>query len=486
MKKRDGFNSKLGFILAVVGSAVGLGNIWRYPYVLYSNGGGAFLIPYFVAILTAGIPLVMLEYGLGHKFRLSTPLAFEKAKKSTEWLGWIPSITAFVILTFYSAILGWAINYLFFSFDMSFSVDTNAFFFKEFLNVTKEFDFSNISILGIIGITIIWGLNWLINFLGVSKGIEKLNKVLIPLLLILIVIIVIKGLTLEGSIDGLNKLLTPKWSALMDINVWLSAFGQVFFSLSLAMGILTVYSSYLPKKTDINNSAFITAFANCGFEFFVSIGVFSILGYMANVQGVPIENVVDQGIGLAFVVFPKVFSIMGLWGKILSILFFLSLIFAGLTSSVSLLEATTAAITDKTGFNRKKVSNVISFIGFLISLTFATGGGLIHLDIMDYYINSFILVGGGLVEAIIVGWFYGAKNLREYNNSISIIKVGVWWDYTIKYIIPLALGYILFSAIFKEMNKGYGGYSNLALSVFGLGTIIIIIITSIILSRRKS
>jgi len=388
-QNREQWESKMGFILAAVGSAVGLGNIWRYPYLLYSNGGGAFLIPYFFALFTAGIPLIILEYSFGHKLRGSAPLAFAKANKKWEWLGWWPSITSFVILTYYTMILSWAINYLYLSFAQSWGTDTNSFFFNEFLKLSSgPFDFGGIRWTIFFGITALWLVNGFICYKGVAGGIEKLNKVLLPTLIGIMIIIVIRGITLPGSALGLNKLFTPDWSKVMDAKVWLDAYGQVFYSLSLAMGILITYSSYLPKKTDINNSAFMTAFANSGFEFLAAIGVFSILGFMATSQGVAIDQVADQSIGLAFVVFPKVFSIMGPLGKVFGVLFFVSLVFAGLTSCVSLTEAFVSAIMDKTGMARKKVVVLATIGGFLISALYATGAGLYFLDIVDAFINS--------------------------------------------------------------------------------------------------
>ena len=381
-QEREQWGSKMGFIIAAVGSAVGLGNIWRFPYLVYSNGGGAFLIPYFFAIFTAGIPLLILEYGVGHKFRGSTPLSIAKGNKKWEWLGWWPSINAFIILCYYSMILSWAINYFRFSFFKSWGSDPNGFFYNNFLNLSSSpFQLGGIVFVILFGIALLWAVNWFICFRGIKSGIEKVNKVLLPVLISIMIFIVIKSVNLEGASLGLNTLFTPDWSMVLKPKVWVAAYGQVFFSLSIAMGIMMTYSSYLPKKTDINNSAFMTAFANCGFEFLCSIGVFSILGYMATIQNVSVGEVATSGIGLAFIVFPQIFSTMGVLGNVIGALFFLCLIFAGITSSVSLTEAAAAAIIDKFGFERKKVITIICVVGFLLSSIFATGAGLYFLDI---------------------------------------------------------------------------------------------------------
>ncbi|EPR11827.1 sodium-dependent transporter [Ruminiclostridium papyrosolvens] len=484
-QKRDQWGSKAGFILAAIGSAVGLGNIWRYPYVLYSNGGGAFLIPYFFAILTAGIPLMIMEYGLGHKFKGSPPLAFARANKKWEWLGWWPSINSFIILTYYTLILSWAVNYLFLSFTQAWGSDTNSFFFKDFLKMSDSpFKLGGFVWPVFVGITIIWLLNWFVCYKGVSGGIEKLNKILLPTLVVAMIIIVIRGVTLPGASLGLNKLFTPDWSKVLEPKVWIAAYGQVFFSLSLAMGIMITYSSYLPKKTDINNSAFMTAFANCGFEFLSAIGVFGILGYMASTQGVGVDKVASQGIGLAFVAFPKVFTVMGGIGKFFGVLFFICLVFAGITSSISLVEASSSALIDKTGAGRKKVVSLVCLVGYAISIVYSTGAGLYFLDIIDNFVNSYGIVTVGLLEAVTIGWLFGASKIREHTNPISYFSVGKWWNVMVKFVTPSVLTFMIISNVINEIMKPYGGYSQKALLAFGWSVVIIGIGLSLILCQR--
>lgn len=484
--KRDQWGSKLGFILAAIGSAIGLGNIWRFPYLVYENGGGAFLVPYFFAIFTAGIPLLILEYGMGHKFRGSTPLAMARGNKKWEWLGWWPSITAFFILGYYSIILSWAMRYFTLSFSKGWGSDPNEYFYNDFLKLSESpFEFGSIIWPVLIGVILIWGISWFICYRGVKRGIEKLNKVLLPTLVIIMIIIVIKGVTLEGAALGLNKLFTPDWSKVLEPKVWIAAYGQVFYSLSLAMGIMMTYSSYLPKKTDINNSAFMTGFANCGFEFLCAIGVFSILGFMATSQGVGIEEVVSSGIGLAFIVFPKVFSVMGVWGTILGVLFFTCLVFAGLTSCVSLVEAVSSAVIDKTGWERKKIVTGICLAGLLLSSTFATGAGLYILDIMDNFINCYGIVVVGLLEAIVIGWIIGAEKIRNHTNDISYFKIGKWWNFTVKFITPVVLSIMLVTNFTTELKSHYGGYQLPELFVYGWSVIGLGIIAALLLSRKS-
>ncbi|MGN0143356.1 MAG: sodium-dependent transporter [Clostridium sp.] len=484
-EKREQWGSKLGFILAAIGSAVGLGNIWRFPYIAYTNGGGAFLIPYFCAIFTAGIPLLILEYGMGHKFKGSTPLAISRASKKWEWLGWWPTINAFIILSYYSVILSWAANYLKLSFDKGWGVDSNAFFHSDFLKLTDSpFDFGGFVWPVFLGISLIWVINWFICYKGVKGGIEKANKVLLPTLIVIMIIIAIRSVTLEGAALGLNTLFTPDWTMVKNPKVWVAAYGQVFFSLSLAMGIMMTYSSYLPRKTDINNSAFMTGFANCGFEFLSAIAVFGILGFMANAQGVPMSEVVSSGVGLAFVVFPAVFNQMGAVGTFLGILFFICLLFAGVTSSVSLTEAVAAPFKDKFGWKKEKIVTVICIIGFLVSTLYATGAGLYLLDIIDNFINNYGIVVVGLLEVILIGWIVKPKTIREHTNEISYFKIGRWWDIVIKFLTPAILIYMLVESFLGEVKSPYGGYTLNALFAYGWSIIALGIIASLIITKR--
>ncbi len=487
MEKQDRgqWGSKMGFLLAVIGSAVGLGNIWRYPYMLYKYGGGAFLVPYFAAIIFAGIPILILEYGFGHKFRGSTPMAFARAHKGLEWVGWIPSFAAFVIMTFYSVILGWAVNYLGYAFSFAWGENTGDFFIQDFLHLSEgPFTLGGFQFNIMITVLIVWLINWFVTYKGVSGGIEKLNKVLIPSLLVLMAIVVFRGVTLPGAAEGLNVLFKPDWSKLADVKVWSGAFGQVFFSLSLALAAIITYASYLPRKTDLNNSAMITAFANCGFEFFAAIGVFGILGFMANAQGVPVTEVAGNGgVGLAFIVFPQVFATMGGVGKVLGVVFFLAIITAGLTSSVSLLEAFSSAVIDKTGKSRGKVVTISSIVCAAISLLYVTGAGLYILDIVDHFLNSYIVIGTGFLEALTIGWIVGAEKIRKHNNSMSLVKVGVWWDVVIKFIAPFVLGAILILSVVEEFSQNYEGYPTNALLIYGVGTMVLIGIFSFVTDR---
>ncbi len=282
--KRERWGSEWGFVLAAVGSAVGLGNIWRFSYMAYDNGGGAFLIPYTIALLTVGIPLLILEFGIGHERIGSAPLAFAKISPRWEVLGWWAVVfVMFGIVLYYTVIISWCLNYLVFSLSLSWGKDPDAFFFKEFLGLSSgPSEVGTVRGNILMGLIIIWVLNSVIVYRGVTKGIELANRIFMPMLLGLTAILVIWSLTLDGAWVGIRAYLTPDFSVLVKPKVWLDAFSQIFFTLSLGFGIMIAYASYLPKKANIMRNAIVTALVNGGYSIFAGFAVFAILGYMAD------------------------------------------------------------------------------------------------------------------------------------------------------------------------------------------------------------
>ncbi|WOO87908.1 sodium-dependent transporter [Mollicutes bacterium LVI A0039] len=480
---RQQFNSKLGFILAAVGSAVGLGNIWRFPYVLYENGGGSFLIPYFVAIFTAAIPLLILEYTLGNKFRGSAPLAFARNNPKFEWVGWIPTFIGGMIVLYYSSIVSWAINYLFLSLNLGWGDSPEVFFFDGFLNMSDgAFHLGSINLNILLGLAVIWGGTYIVCSRSIDKGIERLNKILLPILCVTVLFVLFRSVSLEGAKEGLNVLFTPDFAVLKEPRIWLAAYSQVFYSLSVSMGIMITYSSYLPKDSDLVNTAFITGLANSAFELTVSIAIFAVLGYMAGQNGVPVTEVVASGVGLAFIAFPQAFNLMGPLGSMLGVAFFATLVFAGFTSFVSITEAFITPFTDKFKFERAKAYKFVCLGGFLISSIYATGAGLYILDIVDYFINSFGIITVGILEAIVVTYVFGLKKFRDLANSNSIQKVGSLWMFSIAFIVPVLLSFNLVLFTISTIRDGYGGNTAASMAFYGGGTLVAIVVFSIIMS----
>lgn len=495
MDSRSEWGTRAGFILAAVGSAIGLGNIWRFPAVAYENGGGAFFIPYVFALLTAGIPILIMEFTMGHKYRGSSPLTFRKISKKAEFVGWWGVLVSFVISTYYSVIIAWAISYSYFSLKLTWGKDTESFLINDYLKNggVAPGTFGSLVPGVVIPLIIVWVLVLGILFKGVKKGIEAANKIFIPMLIIIFVIIVIRAVTLPGALTGLQAFFEPDFSQIMKASVWVQAYGQIFFSLSIAFAIMITYSSYLPRKSDITNNAFITGLGNSSFELLAGIGVFSALGFMATQAGVPIDEVVTGGVGLAFIVFPEIINQFPAFNQFFGVLFFLSLVLSGLTSLMSITETYVAALVDKFNISRTKAVLFGGGLSAVLSLVYATRGGLNILDNVDYFINQFGVAVLGLVEVVLIAWVF--RKLGEYKahaNAISDIRIGAWWTICLAVITPIVLGYQMYGLFKKNLTKAfdevtgnYGGFSDAFILYGGWSVAIAVFVLAIFFSALK-
>jgi neurotransmitter:Na+ symporter, NSS family len=486
MQQRSQWGTNLGFLLAAIGSAVGLGNIWRFPYVAYENGGGAFLIPYFVALFTAGIPILMLEFALGHHKEASAPMAFWHIDPKWEWLGWwAVTFVLFGISLYYIVVIGWCANYALFSLTEAWGDDPNTFFFRDFLGTPSDGQVWSIG--GVRGRIVaavagIWLINWAIVYGGVQKGIERTLKVMMPVLFFITLAVIIWALFLPGAGVGIRHYVTPDFTRILDLNVWIAAYGQIFFSLSLGFGIMIAYSSYLAREVNIFKNSLIVGFSNSLYEVCAGFGVFSILGYMAATQGQSIREVVTSGIGLAFVAYPQAVSLLP-FGRAFGFLFFLLLILAGISSSVSIIEAFTSAILDKFRVSRKKIITTICVLGFLGSLAFTTDVGLLWLDIVDHFLNHYGLITVGIIEALIVGWLYRTDLLKAHivaNLGLSGTRHRIFnyvilqlWMYCIRFITPVALGVAIVHSLIREFREPYEGYPISGILILGVGWLLV-------------
>lgn len=486
-EQRDQWGSKLGFILAAVGSAVGLGNIWRFPYIAYENGGGAFLLPYFIALATAGIPIVILEYALGNKYRGSGPLSYRRLSQRWEWLGWWQAAVSFLIGTYYMVIIGWVLAYFYYSLGTQWGSDTEGFFLGSFLGVSDSFwSVGGIQFKVLLPFLIAWAIVYWLLRRGVGRGIELASRILIPALVVMMAILVIRGLTLPGAAQGLSALLTPNFGELLNPQVWMAAYGQVFFSLSIAFSVMIAYASYLPRNSDLSNSGFIMALANSGFEFFAALGVFSVLGFLAVQQNVPVTEVVEQGVGLAFITFPQIINQLPALNSLFGLLFFGALLFAGLTSAVSILETGIAGVRDKFGFSRTRAVNIVCGLAFLVGLIYVTNGGLRYLDTIDHFINNYGLVLSGLIEVILVAWVVRQLgNLQQFVNEDSYIRLGGWWIFALSIVTPLILIVITAFNMYTEFTTPYEDYPASGLILLGGGAAVLVIVLGFVLQGLR-
>lgn len=483
---RENWSARSGFIIAAIGSAVGLGNIWRFPYVAYENGGGAFLIPYLVAIFAAGLPLLFLDYAVGHKYRKAPPTAYKKLMNG-ESLGWWQVAVTLIIGIYYASVLSWAGSYMFYSFGQQWGSDTEKFFFTTYLQNGEGLAFGFVPTL-FIGLVVVWAIVMFILYGGVKKGVELSNKIFMPLLVVLFTILVIQAIRLPGAVQGLNAFFTPNWEAMGNYKVWLAAFGHIFFSLSVGFGIMLTYASYLKKKTNLTGSGLVVALANSSFEILAGIGVFAALGFMAYSAGASVDDVVSGGIGLAFIAFPKIISSMGAGGDLFGFLFFASLTVAGITSMVSILQVPIAGFQDKLGWSRKKAVTIIAGGSAIVStLLFSTHSAITFVDIIDYFANNIGIVAGGLLSIVLVSWFRRPllKQLQEHVNQYASIKLGVGWNFMLTIVTPISLLAALLLTLNSIFTEGYGGYPIEILLPIGGGVVAIFVFCAVVFSRLK-
>lgn len=486
-QSRAEWTGQIGFIISAIGSAVGLGNIWRFPGVAYENGGGAFLIPYIVALLTAGIPILLLDYAIGHRFRGSAPLALRRlAGKFGEGLGWFQVMICVFIAVYYTAVLAWASSYFVFSFDLKWGDDAAGFFTGDYLQLSGNDNPFTMHFVPsvLIPLVLMWVVALIVLGAGVVKGVQRLNLIAIPLLIVGFVVLVVRALFLPGAADGLNALFTPDFAALANPSVWVAAYSQIFFSLSVAFGIMMTYSSYRKRRSNLTSPGLVVAFANSSFEILAGIGVFATLGFFAHQQGVAVGDLEGlKGVGLAFMTFPAIASEMP-GGQFFGILFFGALVLAGLTSMISIMEVILAGVMDKFGLTRKRAVYGIGGVLAVISvIMFGTTSGLIALDTIDNWANNIGIVGSAVVMTITVLWIRRAgTELSGHLSALSTFKVGRTWLFFVSVLGPVVLTYMLGATVYDLVKHPYGDYPVGYLAIVGWGSVAVMIIGSIVLT----
>ena len=482
------------FIIAAVGAAIGLGNVWRFPYKVYQSGGGAFLIPYFVALFVAGIPLLIMEFGLGQYFQGAAPKAFNRIRHSFEGIGWWAIGISALIAIYYCVILAYAWNYLFLSIGKTWGADPGSFYADIFLKKT-----AGPHIQGKLCLPIVGGLalSWIAIALSIYKGIGRVGKVVmftVPLPAMLLVIMFVRGITLPGASQGIALYLNPDFSRLADPHIWLLAFSQVFFSVGLGWGIMIAYASYRSKSAEINNSAFITCLSDVGLSFFGGFAVFSALGFLTHgLTGPELAGKMDaigSGSSLAFIAYPLLINELGPLGSLFGVIFFIMLLTLGIDSAFAMVEAAVAGLTDKWPFPKGRAVIIFCLFGFLLGIPLALGSGSHWIDIVDHWIGDVGLVAVALLQCLVVGWFYDLKALRAFVNSVSEIRIGLWWEWFIRYLIPVCLILTLLFWFRSELSAPFGSsnnppYPTWTLWVGGWGLTIALIVVSFLLGRTR-
>ena len=450
---RESWGSRSAFILAAIGSAVGLGNLWGFPYKLYTYGGGAFLIPYFIAMAVMGVPLLIMEFSVGHWAQEGPPNAFARISGRYRFVGWWLVSLAFIIITYYTVILGYCVVFLIESIEGMFSGflpwgGTNQAAGEHFTSMLAHekgsYALDGIRWLVLGGMIASWALIYLCLFKGV-KWVSKVVLITVPLPWIMLLVLTLRGLTLPGAETGLQYYLEPDWSKLLEVDTWRFAFGQVFFSMSLGFAVMLSYASFLHRRSDLNNNALIIGLGDLATSFIAGIAVFSTLGAMAMADGTAVESVVDGGPGLAFVTFPYALSRLPTAPAVFSMVFFVALLTLGIDSAFSIVEACLTSVCDsKKHWPRTYVLPGICVFGATVGVIYCCGsGGLNILGFVDNTINGPMgILVVALAECLVVGWALKGRMVRvarEHANERSDWKVGRWWEVIIRFVAPALL-----------------------------------------------
>ena len=446
-KQRSSFSGKLGFVLAAAGSAVGLGNIWRFPYLAAKYGGGTFLVTYIILAVTFGYALTVGEIALGRKSGLSAIGAFQKLNKKYSFIGYLAALVPIIILPYYSVIGGWVIKYL------------TVFLFGQASTAALDGYFTNYT--AQIGEPILWLIVFIlitaiVVILGVEKGIEKASKLLMPLLVILTVIIAVYSITIPGAIEGFIYYIKPEFSH-FSLKTIVGAMGQLFYSMSLAMGIMITYGSYMKKDVDLEESVAQIETFDAAIAFFAGMMVIPAV-YAFNGGN---ASSINAGPGLMFITLPKVFEAMP-FGNIVGALFFLLVLFAALTSSISLMETIVSIFCDKLKWNRKLSVIFITIFTIIIALPSSLGFGILShiqplgmddlLTFFDFISNSMLMPIVAFLTCIFIGYIIKPQAIIEEVKISSPFKREKLFVIMIKYIAPIFIIIILISSILGALG----------------------------------
>jgi NSS family neurotransmitter:Na+ symporter len=483
-EKRDKWSSRTTFILGAVGSAVGLGNAWRFPGLAAKYGGGTFLLVYIIAMVLIGVPLLMAEIAIARKTQQSAPGSMRALNKKAEAVGWLSVGNGLTISVYYAVVFAWVILMFILSYKFAgFTGDPAAAssLWASTINTsgtTSIGDGGSWIVWPVVGCLVIaWASCWYCIRNGTSS-VGKVVKYTVSLPVICLLILAVRGFTLPNAMDGIAKLFTPVFSALGNPSLWIDAFGQVFYSLSCAMAIMFAYGSFLKKDANIAADTMIIAVSDFAISLLSSIVMFTTMAGVGM-----LDNITASGIGTAFIVYPQAITLLtGVpWlNAAFAYVFYFCLATLAIDSLFSLVEGSVTSFSDKFHWNKKKTLIYFCIAEFALGFLFVGSAGLAFLDITDYFINGYPLLLAGALEAVVIGWFFKPKKvLDQINLNTTGFKMPkVWFETSIKYFTPILLAAILiwnlYSLIFK--NGGiYGagdGYALWANIIFGWAVIL--------------
>ncbi|ESO88414.1 hypothetical protein LOTGIDRAFT_219163 [Lottia gigantea] len=518
MKQRENWGGKMDFILTCIGYAVGLGNIWRFPYLCYKSGGGAFFIPYTIFLVLCGIPVFFLEVSYG-QFSSLSPVAVWRMSPLFKGIGIGMVLVSSIVCIYYNVIIAWTLYYLVMSFQSvlpwshcnndwntincidqqrsemfaelsNSTIGSNM--YENFTNTNLSYFFVNntlrepgnisaseeywthhvlelsdgIEDLGPIRwqLLIALAMSWVLVFLCLFKGVKVLGKVMhfaAPFPYLVLLVLLIRGVTLPGALEGIKFYIIPRWEKLADFQVWGDAALQIFYSVGMGWGGIVTMASYNKFSHNVYRDSMMVPFINCGTSIFAGFVIFSVLGFMAHEAGVSVDKVVTEGPGLTFVAYPEAISklpISPLW----AVLFFLMLLTIGLDSQFGMFETMLSGAMDefpKLFRNRKVIVTLIScFAEFLMGLACITKGGIYVLQVMDWYCASFSLMLISLAECLVIAYVYGTDRfLKDIELMIGYQPPRIW-VYMWKYVTPIVIVFIWLFSVITLKPVTYGDY----------------------------
>ena len=460
-KQRDTWASRSTFILAAIGSAVGLGNAWRFPGLAAKHGGGTFLLVYLVALFAMGIPLLMMEISIARKFRKGAIESMRGINKKAEFIGWAATSNAFVIVTYYSVVFAWVLLMVFCSGQFADMTGNSEAASQVFFNVTQTTGLISgisIPIPVLIALIAAWGLIYFCIRDGASS-VGKVVKYTVFLPVLLLLIMAVKGCMMSGAAEGLRRFFIPDLSAFGDASLWIDAVGQVFYSLSIMMAIMFAYGSYLDESSNLAEDCFIIAFSDAAISVLSGIVMFSTMGGVGM-----LDSMSSSGIATAFIIHPQAIvnlTSIGWVNALFGVIFYMMLVTLAIDSAFSIVEGVSASVADKFKVSPKKVTVVICGIAAVISLVYATRAGLAWLDIVDNWTNQFNLIVIGIMECIAIGWCFNLdKVLAQINlNSKKFRMPRIWFRVSIKIISPFCLFILLVWNVYSLFIKNGGHYN---------------------------
>ena len=472
-------NSRFYFVLLSAGASIGIGSIWLFPYFSYKFTG-FFFIPYLIALVALGVPLLMLEFSIGQYFNKSIVDLFASVRKWFSSIGWLMLFNAFIVMSFYAVVIAWHIIYFFVSFGLQWKDDARSYFFNNVLQASDGFNgFTHFSLPLFIALI----LAWVIIFFYIRKGFESMKKMFLVTFVIFIVLLLLffaYSLTLDNALQGIYSFLKPDFMALLNFRIWTAAFSLAIISLGLSFGIMAAFAR--KSKSFVVGNSFIVII----FELLASLAIgfilFAILGFLSVKQGISLDKLVFSDAGSSFTILAQALPFF-YKPTLLSLLFFALFAIFFIFGASSLAYSISHVLVHKFKTKHRGAAVVVCGFGFLFGLLFIIKPGFYIMDIVSHFVIYNVLIALFL-EVIAIGWFFESEKISAFINQNSILKIGVLWRFIIKYVMPIIIITLIFFQIKSDYLLSYNNYPLWAILVFGVGVVVIPIIVAFLMPQK--